>query len=74
MRPDNSWRRARSLAGSPASPYLDILRAAILGDAAKARDLLKTAVESKEMAAHDIRRDPNLGILMDAAQLAEFSE
>ena len=65
---------ARSLTGSPASPYLDVLREAILGDAAKAQDLLKTAVESQELAAHDIRRDPNLGILMHAAQLAEFPE
>ena len=64
---------ARSLAGSPAPPYLDILREAILGDAGKARDLLKTAVESKAMAAHDIRRDPNLGMLLDPVQLAEFS-
>jgi tetratricopeptide (TPR) repeat protein len=65
---------ARRLAGSPANPYLDILQAAVLGDAGKAQNLLKTEVESKDMAAHDVRRDPNLGILMDAAQLAEFSE
>jgi Flp pilus assembly protein TadD len=65
---------ARSLTGSAASHYLDILQAAILGDGGKAGDLLKTAVQSKEMAAHDIRRDPNLAILLDAAQLAEFSE
>ncbi len=65
---------ARSLADSPTTPYIDILREAILGEAGKARDLLKTAVESKVIAAHDVRRDPNLSILMDAVQLAEFSE
>jgi len=65
---------ARSLPGASAGRYLEILQAAILGDAGKARDLLRAAVESKEMAAHDIRRDPNLAMLLDVAQLAEFSE
>ena len=37
------------------------------------RDLLKRAVESGQIAAHEVRRDPNLAILMDPAQLAQLS-
>jgi Flp pilus assembly protein TadD len=64
---------ARSLAEGRTRPYLEILWAAILGDEATRRELLKKAVESRQMATHEIRRDPNLAILMEPTQLAQLS-
>jgi Flp pilus assembly protein TadD len=73
-RPDDAQAqltRATELADGEATPYVEILREAAFGDAEKARGLLRAAVEAGLLTRHGIRRDPNLGLLFDAAQLEE---
>jgi len=63
--------RAQELGAGEAAAYREILREAALGDMGKAHGLLKAAVDAGEIARHDIRRDLNLGLLFDAAQLED---
>lgn len=64
-------RRARELAEDWSEPYQEILMQAALGEPDKAIDLLKGALKTGHLAKHDLRRDPNLGLLFRDADLAE---
>jgi tetratricopeptide (TPR) repeat protein len=73
-RPDNSQiqlRRAQELAGREGATYLDILREATIGNASKALVLLKAALTAGAITKHAIRRDPNLSLLFEPAQLED---
>src|SRR5512135_3283439 len=71
-RPDEAERHlviARGLGGETAATYLAILEAAILGEADKAEELLTRAVAAAKIARSAVRRDPNLAILFEPAQI-----
>ncbi len=60
---------ARNQAGSRAKPRLDIYEEAISGDTEKSLELLQKARESNQMSISEIRRDPNLNLLFEPAQI-----
>jgi tetratricopeptide (TPR) repeat protein len=71
-RPDEARREleaARELASGPERASLDILQAAILGEPEKAQQLLDAAIAAGTLRRYEVRRDPNLTILFDAAQI-----
>jgi tetratricopeptide (TPR) repeat protein len=63
--------RARELAGGEKDTYGEILREAAGGDSDKARERLMAAIQAGELAKHEVRRDLNLGLLFDPAQIEE---
>jgi Flp pilus assembly protein TadD len=76
-RPDEAKRElgaARQLAGDRGTIYLDILQEAILGDAEKAGRLLAAAAAAGQLTKHQIRRDPNVAIVLDAARAGALLE
>lgn len=62
---------ARILAEGPMLACLDIYEAALVGKAADALALARAAVDSHKVSLIDLRRDPNLSLLIDPAQLEE---
>jgi Tetratricopeptide repeat len=64
---------AGSLDGPPGNTYLQILREAILGLADRADQNLQAALDSGQLSREDLRRDPNLRLLLTPAQLEKFS-
>ena len=75
-RPDEARReleRARELAGESESAYRAVLREALLGEPVKSRELLRAAVKTGDIPIHAVRRDPNLCLVFEEAELAELS-
>lgn len=64
---------AANLAGQSARTYLGILHEAILGDAETAWKLVEAAVATAQLARHQVRRDPNLALLFEAAHIEALS-
>ncbi|MFN2121104.1 MAG: tetratricopeptide repeat protein [Anaerolineales bacterium] len=64
---------ARKVAGTNASWYLDIIQAAVAGEADEPYRLLRSAVQAKHLTRVDIGRDANLVILLEEDRLAEFA-
>ena len=62
---------ARRLVEGPTPVPLDLYEAALAGSPADALALARTAVQSHQVSATDLRRDPNLSLLIDTAQLEE---
>ena len=60
---------ARDLARDQMPTKMDIYEAALAGSPAAALDVIRTAVESQKLSIVEVRRDPNLSLLMDPAQL-----
>lgn len=63
---------ARKLATPPLAPYLDIYEAALLGGRDRALELARSVLRSNRFSPLDLRRDPNLSLLLDSAQLARL--
>jgi tetratricopeptide (TPR) repeat protein len=75
-RPDETARQldlARNLAGDQTRVYLGICEAALEGNAATAFELAQAAIRSQQLSPFELRRDPNLSLLMDPRQIAEMS-
>ena len=71
-RPDEAIRHmkaARQLEPEQSASRLDIYEAGIMGNAAKAEQLLRAALSEGRMTAREMRRDPNLSLLLDPAQV-----
>ncbi len=64
---------ARNLARHQMLARLDIYEAALAGSPAAAVGLIRSAVESQKLSLVEVRRDANLSLLMDPAQLAGIS-
>ena len=64
---------ARQFAPGELVPYLDIYEAALHGRIAASLDLARAALHAGQLSRVDLRRDPNLSLLMDPAQLGEIS-
>ena len=64
---------ARKVARTNASWYLDIIQAAVAGEADEPYRLLRSAVQAKHLTRVDIGRDANLVILLEEDRLAEFA-
>jgi tetratricopeptide (TPR) repeat protein len=60
---------ARKLTGNGASPLLIIYNEAISGNKERSLELLRNALDTNRMSRDDVRRDPNLNILLDARQI-----
>ncbi len=74
-RPDETGRQldiARSLARDRTRIYLDIYEAALLGNAAKSLELARAAIRANLVLKYDLRRDPNINLLMDSSQIEEM--
>ena len=74
-RPDETGRQlkiARKLAKDQTRIYLDIYEAALLGNTAKSLELAHAAIFSNQISKYDLRRDPNLNLLMDSVQIQEM--
>jgi tetratricopeptide repeat protein len=64
---------ARKLASGELVPYLEIYGAALHGRTAASLDLARAAIHAGQLSPVDLRRDPNLSLLMDPAQLGDIS-
>jgi tetratricopeptide (TPR) repeat protein len=62
--------KARELQGGAPGGYWKALHAMITGGEERAREELRRAVASGELSEHDVRRDPNLNLLLGAEALA----
>ena len=71
-RPDEAMRHlkaARQLEPAQSASRLDVYEEAIMGNTAKAEQLLRAALSGGRMSASEIRRDPNLSLLLDPTQI-----
>ncbi len=71
-RPDEAMRHlkaARQLASPQSSKRLDVYAEAIMGNAAKAEQLLREALSDGHITRPQMRRDPNLCLLLEASQI-----
>ncbi len=71
-RPDEAMRHlqaARQLSARQPAPVLDVYVEAIMGNAEKAEQLLRQALSDGRISQQEIRRDPNLSLLLDASQI-----
>ena len=50
---------------------IDIIQAAAAGEPEEAYKLLRSAIQARHLAPVDIRRDPNLAILLEEGRLRE---
>ncbi len=75
-RTDDAMRElglARTLAQAPILVCLDIYEATLVGKPEDALELARAAVASRQVSLVDLRRDPNLSLLIDPARLEEDS-
>ncbi len=71
-RPDEALRHlkaARQLAPAGMTMILDAYEAAIMGDVSRAAELLRAALNDGHITKSEIRRDPNLSLLLEAEQI-----
>jgi tetratricopeptide (TPR) repeat protein len=66
-------QEARRIAGPNGTWYLDILQAAVVGEKDEPYEMLRSAVQAKHLTPVDIRRDPNLAILLDEGRLTGYA-
>lgn len=62
---------ARQLTGGEGSAYQDVLEEAILGDSAKALEMLRARVVCGQIPRAEVQRDVNLGLLFDLETLSQ---
>jgi tetratricopeptide (TPR) repeat protein len=62
---------ARALAEEPVRSFIDIYEAALAGNAADAVELAKKQIAARQISLIELRRDPNLSLLVDPAQLED---
>ena len=60
---------ARQSAGKQPDIYLDIYEQAVLAGAEKSLELLRTALNTRQISKNDARRDPNINLLFEPPQL-----
>jgi len=74
-RSDQSLREltiSRQLYGARPGWELDLYKEVILGHTEQALESLKAALNQKWILIHEVRRDPNLNVLLKSAQIAEL--
>lgn len=64
---------ARQLAPNGEQAYFDVCKAALDDDTAKAVELARAAIRQGRLSFVDVRRDPNLSLLMEPRQIAQIS-
>ena len=64
---------ARRLARDSAIIYVDIYETALYGNSAKSLELARQAIGARTLSAIDLRRDPNLSLLLDSVQIEQMT-
>ena len=65
--------QARKLIREQARVTVDIYEAAIVGDTSRSLDLARAGMRADQLSPCELRRDPNLSLLLDLSQIEELS-